>query len=229
MKLGSLISSGKDSVYAMHLMKEEGHEIVCLMTMKSENQHSYMFHTPTIEMVKLQSKSFNIPLIEHETKGEKEKELVDLIEIIKKAKNEFGIEGITTGALCSQYQKERIEKICEDLSLECLSPLWGMDQEKELRSIIDAGFKFIIVRVASLGLDESWLGKEITHDAVDELVKLNKKIGMNIAFEGGEAESLVIDGPIFNKKIEIMETEKIMENEHIGNLIIKKAELKNKT
>lgn len=229
MKLGSLVSSGKDSVYAMHLMKKKGHEIACIMTMKSENKDSYMFHTPAIEMVKLQAESFNIPLIEHKTKGEKEKELEDLKEIIKKAKNKFGIEGITTGALCSQYQKERIEKICDELKLECFSPLWHMDQETELRKIIDAGFKFILTRVAADGLDESWLGREITPDDVDKLVELNKKIGMNISFEGGEAESLVIDGPIFSKKIEIIETEKIMENEHTGNLIIKKAELRNKS
>jgi asparagine synthase (glutamine-hydrolysing) len=223
--LGALISSGKDSVYAMYKMMKQGYKINCLISIKSANKDSFMFHTPGIELVKLQSESFGIPLIEQKTKGEKEVELKDLKKAIGKAKKKYNIKGITTGALFSNYQRERIEKIANELKLKVFSPLWHMDQEKEMREILDNGFKFIITKIAAEGLDKKWLGKEINSRDIDELVELNEKVGLNIAGEGGEFESLMIDGPIFKKKIQIEETKINMESKIAGELLIKKVKL----
>ncbi|MBW2966506.1 diphthine--ammonia ligase, partial [Candidatus Woesearchaeota archaeon] len=198
------------------------------ISMKSKNPDSFMFHTPGIEMVKLQSKAFGIPLIEQETKGEKEVELKDLQKVIEKAKKKYNIKGITTGALYSNYQRERIEKIGDSLGLKVFSPLWHIDQEKLLREIIENGFRFIITKVAAEGLDKSWLGKEVNSKDIDKLVEINKKIGINIAFEGGEAETLMIDGPIFSKKIEIEKADIKMESKICGELLVKKVKLINK-
>ena len=225
MKVGALTSSGKDSNFALYKVIQSGHDVVCLMTLKSKNPDSYMFQSQGVEQVGLQAKSLNIPLIEMETKGVKEEELEDLRAILVKAKEDFGIEAVCTGALYSNYQKERIEKICKELSLEAISPLWHLDQEEYMREIIKAGFKFIIVKVAADGLNESWLGKEITMADIDKLVKLNENVGMNIAFEGGEAETLMVDGPTFNKKIVIKEATIEMENKYTGFYHIKEAEL----
>ncbi|GAI84061.1 unnamed protein product, partial [marine sediment metagenome] len=223
--LGALISSGKDSVYAMYKMMKQGYKINCLISIKSKNPDSFMFHTPGIEMVELQSKAFGIPLLEQETKGEKEIELKDLKKAIQNAKKKFGIKGITTGALYSNYQRERIEKIANELKLKVFSPLWHMDQEKEMREILNQGFKFIITKIAAEGLGKSWLGKEITEKDIDKLVELSKKFGFNIAGEGGEFESLMIDGPIFNKKIKIEKLDIKMESNICGELLIKKVKL----
>ena len=223
--LGALISSGKDSVYAMYKMMKQGYKIACLISIKSKNPDSFMFHTPGIEMVKLQSEAFGIPLIEQETKGEKEIELKDLKKAIEKAKKKHNIKGITTGALYSNYQRERIEKIADSLGLKVFSPLWHMDQEKEMREILNSGFRFIITKIAAEGLDKSWLGREITEKDIDKLVELNRKFGFNIAGEGGEYETLMIDGPIFNKKIKIEKSEIKMESKICGELLIKKANL----
>ena len=224
-KLGALISSGKDSIYAMYLMKKQGYIIKCLITLKSKNQDSFMFHTPNVGLVKLQSEATGIPLLEHETKGEEEKELKDLKEALEKAKKQFNIEGIVTGALFSEYQKNRIDKIASELGLKSFAPLWHMEQETELRSILKSGFEIIISSVAAEGLDKSWLGRPITEKDVDKLVEINKKIGINIAFEGGEAETLVLNCPMFHKKIEILDSEIIEENKNTARLVIKKAKL----
>ncbi|MBW2981838.1 diphthine--ammonia ligase [Candidatus Woesearchaeota archaeon] len=226
--LAALISSGKDSVYAMYKMIKQGYKIACLISIKSINPDSFMFHTSGIEMVKLQSESFNIPLIEQTTKGEKEIELEDLKKAVERAKKKYNIKGITTGALFSNYQRERIEKIADELGLKVFSPLWHMNQETLLREILNNGFKFIITKIAAEGLDKSWLGKEITEKDIDKLVQLNKKIGFNIAFEGGEAETLMISGPIFNKKIKIEKSELKIESKIVGELLIKKVKLAEK-
>lgn len=187
-----------------------------------------MFHTPGIDMVKLQSESIGIPLIEHETKGEKEKELKDLKKALQKAKEGYNINGIVTGALFSNYQRERIDNIAGSLSLKVFSPLWHMDQEKEIREIINSGFSFILTKISAEGLDKSWLNRVITEKDVDKLVKLNEKIGINLAFEGGEAESLMINGPIFKKKIKIVKSSIKEESKIVAELIIKKAKLVDK-
>ena len=225
LKLGALVSSGKDSIYAMYVMEKQNYEIACMITIKSKNPESFMFHTPSVDMVKLQSKAIGIPLIEFETEGKKEEELKDLKNALKFAKEKYGIEGVITGALFSSYQRSRIEKIADSLGLKTFSPLWHMNQELEMREIIANGFKFIITKISSEGLDKNWLTRIITQKDVDKLVELNKKTGINVAFEGGEAETLVLDGPIFKKRIEIVKSKIKEESKYVAELIIEKARL----
>ena len=225
LKLGVLFSSGKDSNLALHIMQKQNYEISCLITLKSENPFSYMFHTPNIDLAELQSQAMNIPLIMQTTKGEKELELKDLELALKKAKKEYKIQGVVTGALYSNYQRERIEKIVDKLSLKIFSPLWHINQEVEMRQLLDEGFKFLFSGVAGEGLSKKWLGKIITTKDIDELVKLNEKCSINIAGEGGEFESFVLDAPFYKNKIKIEKAIIKMENECTGNYIIEKAKL----
>lgn len=227
-KLGVLFSGGKDSTYAAWVMQQQNYDLSCLITLKSTNPDSYMFHTPNIHLVDMQAEALGIPLITQETAGEKEKELDDLKKAFEKAKKLYGIEGVVTGALASNYQRDRIEKVCDELGLIIFSPLWHKDQEAELREIIGKGFSFIITKVSSEGLDKTWLGRVITERDINQLVEINKKTGMNIAFEGGEAETLMIDGPLFKKRIEIEESDVIEESKNCAQMVIKKVSLASK-
>jgi len=227
MRLAVLFSGGKDSTFAMYKAMKEN-EIVCLISVISKNEDSYMFHTPNIHLCEIQAECIGLPLIKEITKGEKEEELKDLIAVIKKAKTKYKIEGIVTGAIASHYQKDRIQKICDELNLKYINPLWQMNQEDELREIIKNKFKFVIIKISAYGFDKAWLGRVITNKDVDKLIEINKKISINLAFEGGEAETLVIDGPIFRKKIKITEAEKIMENDFTGVYKIKNYRKVNK-
>ena len=136
MKLGILFSGGKDSSYAAFVAKQQGHELVCLMTIHSKNKYSYMFHTPSIKKTKEQAKAMNIPLIIGKTKGEKELELADLENLISKAIKKYKIEGIITGALHSDYQATRIQKICDKLKIKCINPLWHKNEIEYLKELI---------------------------------------------------------------------------------------------
>jgi diphthine-ammonia ligase len=225
MKLGVLFSSGKDSCYSAYLMRKQNYDLSCLITIKSKNPDSYMYHTPNIHLTELQAKAMQIPIILQETTGKKEHELKDLEKALEKAKEKFKIQGIVTGALFSDYQRERIEKIAEKLELKVFSPLWHKDQEEVMREIIKNNFKIIFSSIAAYGLNKSWLNKVITNEDIDKLVKINKKIGINIAGEGGEFESLTLDCPLFKKKLKILDSEIKVENENTAKLIIKKAKL----
>jgi len=226
MRLAALFTGGKDSTYAIYLARKLGHEITCLITLKSKNPDSYMFHTPAIELTELQAESMELPLITEETAGEKEAELKDLEKAIKKAKEQHQFEAILTGALFSDYQKTRIENIAKELNLKVISPLWHKPQEELMQELIDNNFKFILTSIAAEGLDSSWLNKIITEKDLDKLKELNKKIGLNIAGEGGEFETLVLDCPLFKKQLILEETEIQEENKNTARLIVKKAILK---
>ena len=224
MKLGILFSGGKDSYLAMHLASED-HEISCLLTINSSNQDSLMFHTPAITWTKLQAESLGIPQIIQETEGIQDDELDDLITLIKKAKNEYSIEGIVTGALASTYQSTRIQKICNKLNLWCFNPIWQLSQEKLLRKLQTYNISSIITGIAAEPFDESWLGKEIDYSTINELLSYSKKYRINPAGEGGEFESLVINAPMFSKKLEVLSS-KIHYSNFSGRLEIKEAKLK---
>lgn len=225
LKLGVLFSSGKDSNYALQIMQEQNYSIECLITIKSENPHSYMFHTPNINLARLQAEAMGFPLIEQVTKGEKEVELLDMKKAIVQAKEEYGIEGVVTGALYSNYQRERIERICDEIGLKVFSPLWHIDQETEMRELLKLGYEFIFSSIAAYGLDKSWVGRNIVGEDIDKLVRLNEKIGVNIAGEGGEFESFVLDAPMYNKRIEIRGYDVVELDEYTAKVVITDAEL----
>jgi len=214
MKAGILFSGGKDSTYAMYLAKKAGHEIVCLMTMHSENKESYMFHTPSISKTEKQAEVMGLPLIVDKTKGEKEEELDDLKRLIKKAIDEFGIEGITTGALHSEYQAVRIGKICDDLGLECINPLWHKDEIDYLNELIDADFKIMIIGVFAYPLDESWLGRIIDDKFIEEVAELKEKYKIHPAGEGGEFETFVLNCPLFSRELKVTDKKISSTGEH---------------
>ncbi len=224
-KLGCLFSSGKDSSYALWLMQKEGYPVECLITIKSQNPESYMFHTPAIDLVEQQAEAIGLPLIMKETEGEKEKELGDLRDAFREAKTSYGIEGVITGALWSNYQRERIERIAMEEDLRVFSPLWHINQETEMRLVV-TNFEVIFTGISAYGLDRSWLGRRITVDDVDRLAGLD--VEMNISGEGGEFESLVLDGPMFKKRLVIVKSEIAEEDENTARLVVKEAKLAGK-
>ena len=203
MKLGVLFSGGKDSCYAAYITKQQGHEIVCLISIFSKNPESYMFHTPSINQVKKQAELMNLPIIIQETKGEKEEELKDLEKAIKNATKEYKIQGILTGAIKSVYQSSRIQKICSKLRIKCFNPLWQKDEIQYLNDLIKNKFKVIITAVAAYPLDETWLGREIDNSFITDIKELNNKYKIHSAGEGGEFETFVLNCPLFKKPLKV--------------------------
>jgi predicted ATP pyrophosphatase (TIGR00289 family) len=111
--------------------------------------------------------------------------------------------------------------------MKSCAPLWLRDPEEYMKEIIELGFEVIITSVSAEGLDKSWLGKKIDFDILNRIKDLNKKYGIHIAFEGGEAETLVLDGPIFKKRIKIIKSETIWDRDS-GNFLIRDAILEDK-
>ena len=226
MDVAILFSGGKDSTMALYSALKAKDNVKYLLSVKSRNDESYMFHVPNIHITDLIAEALEIPILSIETEGIKEEELIDLKNAFVKLKK-LGVEGIYTGALYSVYQKSRIEKLANELNLKVISPYWHVNELEYMNDIVSLGFKVIICGVSAWGLDETWLGRLIDEDCIYDLVKLNEKYKVNIAFEGGEAETLVIDGPIFKKSIEIIKYKKEWHLDS-GVFIIEDAKLKDK-
>lgn len=223
MKLAALFSGGKDSTKALMEAIKQDHEIKYLATIHSKNPDSYMYHTPNIGLTLMQSHCLGIQLVSKESLGEKEKEVEDLKILL----SSLDIDGVVCGAIASKYQKERIERVCNELKLKLLTPLWKRDFEELLKEMIESNFEIIITAVAAEGFDESWLGRRINEECIKDLIKLKEKFGINLCGEGGEFETIVLDCPLFKKKIEITKAEKIWKD-NSGIYEIKDAKLVDK-
>jgi ABC transporter with metal-binding/Fe-S-binding domain ATP-binding protein len=223
MKLGVLFSGGKDSTFACwKAMQQE--EVACLITVTSRNAESYMFHTPNVHLTALQAKAAGLPLVEVETAGEKEEELLDLKQALIQARHEFGIEGVVTGAVLSAYQAARVQRVCHELGLWSFNPLWLVDQDAYMEELIDAGFHVVIVGVFSCPFDESWLGREIDRRTLNELRAIARKYQTTLTGEGGEFETFVVDAPFFSRRIAFEEVSRVYRN-YNGVLRVERAGL----
>lgn len=204
MKLGVLCSGGKDSLFACGRAMEI-EEVVCLVAIRSENEESYMFHTPNVALVALQAEAAGLPLIEMKTAGVKEEELLDLWNALILAREQYGIEGVVTGAVLSVYQASRVQRLCLEIGLWCFNPLWHAAQEDYMEALINKGFEVIISGVFSAPFDESWLGRRIDQVSLASLKNYSEQYGITLTGEGGEYETFVLDAPFFKKRIEIQE------------------------
>lgn len=228
MRVGVLFSGGKDSTYAAYLARQRGDELLCLITLSPVKSDSYMFHFPNTRWTALQAQSMRLPQVMVETKGVKEEELVDLRKAIEIAIRDHSIEGVYTGALASVYQKSRVERICDELGIKAVSPLWHIDQVAHLNNIVADGFEVIMTGVAALGLDESWLGRPLDREAIRDLARLHTKYGVNPGLEGGEGETFVLDCPLFDRRVEVVSSRKHWKGDS-GYLEILDAHLVSKT
>ena len=223
MRVAVLATGGKDSTLALHRVLNEGHDVKCLVSMIPQKEDSWMLHYPNMHLMGLFAEAVGIPLVKAETSGVKEEEIEDLKHVIEK----LNVEGVVSGAIASTYQKTRIEKLCEQLKLECLAPLWHQNPVEMLKEILELGFETIITGVSAYGFSEEWLGRRIDEAAFADLVGLNKRYGISVVGEGGEYETLVLDAPFFRKRLKIIEAEKVWKGQS-GYYLITKAELEPK-
>jgi diphthine-ammonia ligase len=199
-RLASLVSGGKDSVYATHLATRGGKEVAYLVTMKSRREDSWMFHTVNTHLVPLIGRALSIETVVAETSGVKEEEIRDLAQVL----STLVIEGLVTGAIASTYQRDRVDRICGELGLEHIAPLWGRESLGLLREMLSEGMTIMVTAVAARGLNEMWLGRVLDDNAVEELAALHRRFGVDVCGEGGEMETLVIDAPWFGSRLEVV-------------------------
>ena len=209
----SLFSGGKDSSWALYRALEEGLDVTRLVTVHPEGD-SYMYHVPATDLATLAAESIGIDLLEvhpedlgaesaTDASAQGDAELEPLEAVLTDLAAETGLAGVTAGAVESEYQTSRIEAMCDRLGIDLFAPLWQRDPETLAEEMLAAGFEIRIVQVAAAGLDESWLGRRLDADALDDLLALEDRYGVHPLGEGGEFETLVTDAPHMERPLEL--------------------------
>lgn len=220
MRLAALFSGGKDSTYAAWLAEEMGHSVTCLLSMRSVNPDSYMFHTVNINLSHLIADAMGKTHVYSLTEGVKEEELEDLMDAVRR----LGVEGLVSGVIASRFQKEKVDEVAKRLGIGHVSPLWGRERSGYLRELVEGGLDVIFTALAARGLDRMWLGRRLDENAIGDLEALNERYGVDICGEGGEYESLVLDAPWFRARLEVLETQEYWDGVS-GRLHVRRARL----
>ncbi len=208
MKAISLLSGGKDSYMSLIIAMSTGMEVERTLTIIPEVD-SMMFHVPNAILGSAVSELVGI-----ENTSIPEGEFYDEI---KKYRGYT----IVAGAVESEYQKTRLEKLAYELGMKTFFPLWRRDNVSLVLDFIRSGARGIFVSVAAEGLEENFLGREIDERALHDLMNLNRRFGISVIGEGGEYETLVTYNPFNDLCIEILEKE-ILNRGMQKNLIVKR-------
>ena len=198
-KVAVLSSGGKDSSAAIWWAQCKGWEVTHLVTMIVEGEDSWMFQIPGTKLVKFQAELCGCEWLPVKTQGEAEKEVEDL----KFALSELDIDGIVSGALRSDYQKTRLERMAEELNIKSFTPLWHQSSESHMSNLVANGFKVMITGVSTEGLGGEWLGCVLNEESLQKLTLNATKYRFNIDGEGGEYETLVIAGPHMSGELKL--------------------------
>ncbi|XP_059330206.1 diphthine--ammonia ligase isoform X2 [Ammospiza nelsoni] len=228
MRVVALISGGKDSCYNMMQCVAAGHQIVALANLRpaentgqTDELDSYMYQTVGHHAIDLYADALDLPLYRGFIKGTsvntgrvytacQEDEVEDLYQLMKLVKDKEGVEGVSVGAILSDYQRVRVEDVCRRLNLQPLAYLWHWNQEMLLKEMISSNIQAIIIKVAAFGLDpDKHLGKTLG-EMEPVLLELSEKYGVHVCGEGGEYETFTLDCPLFKKKIVVDSAKVVM-------------------
>ncbi len=216
----ALYSGGKDSTYALHLAFLQGYKIECLIVILPP-EGSELYHTPHADLILLQAKALGLPIIK--VYGDGMSVLRTALNVLKNSYSH--VDYIITGALRSDFQRIRFNFIASEYGLKVISPLWRKNQEYYLREIVRHGIEFTLISISVKGLPPKYLGKALNEEDIEEIIRLSRIHGFNPAFEGGEAETLVLDAPLFKKRLVLEDYKISREHEYVFKLIIKRIKV----
>ena len=214
-------SGGKDSCFACYRANDSGLKVRYLLNMVTEDGKQSWTHGLSAEILQIQSKAIGIPLVQRRTASANYE--TEFKNILLSLKHE-GISGGVFGDIDFEEHRQWIEKVCQYADITPHLPLWGQSQDKIMSDIIDLGFEAVIVATKADLLGEEWLGHKVDLEFLSA-IKQSKDI--TPCGEAGEYHTFVIDGPLFKKRVEILDSNKVLREGH-WFLEIAKCELRAK-
>jgi uncharacterized protein (TIGR00290 family) len=198
-------SGGKDSCLAGYRAIASGLDVRYLANTVSEDGQRSCSHGVSADVIRRQAEAMGIPIVQRRTTGETYE--AEFIEMLRAFRQE-GIEGGVFGDIDFNPHREWIERVCREAYITPNLPLWLESQSKLIREFIDSGFEAIVVAAKADFFDAEVLGRKVDGDFVKSLEDMVSTKGITLCGEAGEYHTLVIDGPIFKKRLEILETRK---------------------
>ena len=224
MTVTALVSGGKDSVYSAYLAETQGWPVDELLTLEPEDPESLMFHTPNLAIVPLQAEAWGRTHRRATIRGTGEAAEVDALE-----RALSGRQGtVVAGAIASSYQWSRLHRTCFKLGLRLFTPLWGKAAEAVVAEEISAGLDIRLVHLAAEPLTPELLGRRLDRALLAEIARRARDVRpVNVAGEGGEFETLVVDAPFWRARVILDEVENRIEG-GVSRCIARRAHLEPK-
>lgn len=201
----ALVSGGKDSVYSAYLAETQGIAVDELLTIAPDDPDSFLFHTPNVGLVRWIAEAWGKRhrIVPVHGAGE-EVETAALRTALSESRGP-----VVAGAIASAYQWSRLERLTFELGRPLYAPLWGKEAGRVVREEVGAGLDIRIVQVAAEPLGPEWVGRRLDLGALAELERISANVRpIQVAGEGGEYETLVVDAPFFRAPL-VLEGEQV--------------------
>jgi diphthine-ammonia ligase len=201
-------SGGKDAALSYHRVMEKFH-VTHLLNMVAEDGKVSRSHGIRTDILRMQSQAMGLHIVQPKSSWETyeeefKKTLVDL-----KSK---GVEAGIFGDIDLEEHREWVERVSKESGMKAVLPLWGEKKREDLiEELIEAGFETVVVATKKDLLGLEWLGRRIDRDFVRDISKVE---GVDMSGEGGEYHTLVLSGPIYEKRIKILKSEKVTRDRH---------------
>ena len=209
MRVVALWSGGKDSCFACYQAKLQGHQVIAVVNFTNSDGTDSVSHGLSAKIIQRQAEMIEMPLLQKAMPKQGYRDAFKAL--IEELKTKEDIEGIVFGDIYLQEHKDWIDKVCQELKVEAILPIWTTDTERLAKQIIDSGFKAIVVSVNKDILGEQWLGREIDNRFISDLKALGN---IDLCGEKGEFHTFVYDGPIFEKPVEFVAGGKVYKDKH---------------
>jgi len=204
-------SGGKDSCFACYRAITNGLKVRYLANMITDDGKRSWSHGQSPELLQVQSQAIGIPLVQHRaTRDNYEAEFKNMLRAFKQE----GVDGGVFGDIDFNEHRKWIDRVCQEVDITPHLPLWGESQEKILRDFINLGFEAVIVVTKSDLFGEEWLGRKVDLDFLKHLDELRETKDITPCGEAGEYHTFVTDGPLFKRRIEILETRRVFRDKH---------------
>ena len=202
-------SGGKDCSLACYNARTEGHEICYLASMITEHTGRLWPHYLTPDVLKMQAKAMDIPIVQRwTTVPDYRQEYIDMLNSLKQKGITTGIFGdVKNGNELADEHRRWVEDVCSASGIDASEPLWEKGREAILNEFIEAGFEAIIIASDKDRLGKDWLGRRLNRELIDEL-----KARYELSPDGdvGYYHTFVVDGPLFQKRLEILEANPVL-------------------
>lgn len=199
MRVIALLSGGKDSVCAVETARGFGWDVAAALVLKPAQDDAWMFHTPNLGAVEGVAECLDLPLVVADVRSGKAEEVEDLRAVLADAKGDLGLDGLVSGALASEYQRTRLDRIGHETGLKSFAPLWHKDPREYLHGLLRDEWDIRFSRTAADGVPKAWAGQRLDPAKVQAM--LGHRAKPHIAGEGGEYETLVLDAPCYARRL----------------------------
>ena len=209
MRLAASWSGGKDSCLACYKAVTQGYEVTHLVNFISRQFRRVSFHGTRSRIISRQAQAIGIPLVQYtvpEEMGLYEQRFKQAVSALKRK----GVGGMVFGDIYLQEHRDWIERVCGELEITPLLPLWGMPPERVLGEFIDLGFEALVVSAKASIFTQEWLGRSVDYSFLSELRVLCQQHDVDVCGEHGEYHTVAVDGPLFQKRMQLVSGAKVL-------------------